>query len=290
VDAVELLEPGEGVFKLADRLRGLKADVFIILYPRPRQVLAAWLAGIPIRVGTAYRWYGYFLNRRVKVHRSLCDRHEVEYNLDLVKPLGVEHFAKKIQFPLSEGDKDFARDLLREKGIAPGTPYIVIHPGHRGSALNWSVEKYAELTGRLCQRTDLRVVLTAGETETELIGRLTACLPPLPVAQKPVLLIGECTLKQLTAVYERAECFISGSTGPMHLAAAVGTPTVSLFCPIPDTTPVRWGPWGNVSTILMPKNLKCAHCAVGFCDKQDPMDAITVGEVQQAVEKYIQKK
>ncbi len=288
VDAVELWNKNEGVFRLAERLKGMNADVFISLYPRPRQILAAWLAGIPVRVGTAYRWYGFFLNRRIKVHRSVCDRHEVEYNLDLLKPLGVEKFAKKIQFPLSSGDRDFARDLLGEKGIG-GTPYLVIHPGHKGSALNWSVEKYAETAARLCQRTDLRVVLTAGETETELIGRLTVLLPPLPASQKPVLLIGECTLRQLAAVYEGAKCFISASTGPMHLAAAVGTPTVSLFCPIPETSPVRWGPWGNDSTVLMPKNLKCSNCAVGYCSKHDPMDAISVAEVLQAVEKYIQK-
>ena len=111
----------------------------------------------------------------------------------------------------------------------------------------------------------------------------------LPEEQKPVLIIGECGLRHLAAIYEGAVCFLSGSTGTMHLAAAVGTPTVSLFCPIPETTPVRWGPWGNDATILMPKNLKCLDCLRGYCGKHDPMDAITVQEVFQAMEKYIRK-
>ncbi len=289
IDAVETIEAGEGLFRLTRRFRELKPDVFITLYPRPWQVLAAWLAKIPLRIGTAYRWYGLFLNRRVKIHRSLCDRHEVQYNLDTLKPLGLTKFADKIHFPVSQSDRAFARDLLREKGIALGSRYGVIHPGHKGSALNWKIGRYAEAVAHLCQRGDLRVVITAGETETGLIGRLTANLPPLSPSQKPVLLIGECTLRQLAAVYEGADFFLSGSTGTMHLAAAVGTPTVSLFCPIPATTPVRWGPWGNESTVLMPHNPDCTQCQSGFCSRHDPMDGILPGEVLQAVEKYIRK-
>ena len=75
----------------------------------------------------------------------------------------------------------------------------------------------------------------------------------------------------------------------MHLAAAVGTPTVSLFCPIPATTPVRWGPRGDESTVLMPHGLTCADCRSGICEKHDPMDGITVDEVFQAIRKYLKK-
>lgn len=289
VDAVELLEPLEGLFSLAGRFRRLAPDAFIALYPRPRQVLAAFLAGIPVRIGTAYRWYSLFLNRRVKVHRSVCDRHEVEYNMDLAKPLGVTEPAPKIQFIVKESERAFARDLLREKGIAPGTRYVAVHPGHKGSALNWKPESYARLINRLCQRTNPRVVITGGPDETALVSRVTAFLSSIPQDHKPVLLIGECTLRQLAAVYAGADCFISGSTGTMHLAAAMGTPTVSLFCPIPETTPVRWGPWGNESTVLMPENLKCGDCRVGRCRSHDPMEAIPEEEVFQAVEKYLQK-
>jgi heptosyltransferase I len=289
IDAVELLEPGEGPFRLAGRLKELQADTFVALYPRASQALAAWLAGIPVRVGTAFRWYSPFFNRKVKVHRSACDRHEVEYNLDLVKALGAAPTDIKIEFPLTEAERSFARDLLREKGIAPGTPYVAVHPGHKGSALNWKPEKYGEVMAHLSQKGS-RVVVSAGPDETALISRATAYLHPLAVDQKPVLLIGVCTLRQLAAVYEGADCFLSGSTGTMHLAAAVGTPTVSLFCPIPETTPVRWGPWGNDSTVLMPRDLKCPDCQVGSCRKHDPMDAITVAEVLQAMEKYMGKR
>ncbi len=289
VDAVELLQPGENPLHLAGRFRGLNPDVFIALYPRPSQALAAWLAGIPTRIGTAYRWYSLFYNRRVKVHRSACDRHEVEYNLDLARALGVGGTAGKIHFPLADAERAFARDLLREKGLAPGVPYVAVHPGHRGSALNWRPDRYAQLIDRLCRRKGLKVVITGGPEETDLVSRVTTHLSGLTPDQKPILLIGECTLRQLAAVYEGAACFLSGSTGTMHLAAAVGTPTVSLFCPIPETTPVRWGPWGNQATVLMPRDLQCPDCQTGRCREHDPMEAVTVEEVLRAMEVHLQR-
>jgi heptosyltransferase-1 len=288
VDAVELLEPEESLWKLAGRFKTLAPDVFISLYPRSQQVMAAWTAGIPIRIGTAYRWYSFLLNQKVRVHRSVCDRHEAEYNLDLVKPLGVTPTIEKIQFPLSENDRSFANDLLKEKGIAHGARYVVVHPGHKGSALNWKPERYGQAISQLSYR-GRKVVITGGPDETPLISQVMTHVRGVSQEQKPVLLIGECTLRQLAAVYERADCFLSGSTGTMHLAAAVGTPTVALFCPIPATTPVRWGPWGNRSTVLMPRNLQCPDCQTGVCKTHDPMDAIKVEEVLEAMEKYIKK-
>jgi heptosyltransferase-1 len=289
VDAVELYENGEGLLALTARFKEMEIDVFIALYPRPKQAFAAWLAGIPTRIGTAYRWYSFLFTEKIKVHRSAADRHEVEYNLDLLKPMGLTTGNEKIQFPLTESERSFAKDLLKEKGIQPGTPYVVVHPGHKGSALNWNPVLYGQIVAHLTQQKNLRVVITAGADETPLISKVTQFHGSLAPEQKPVLLIGECGLRHLAAVYEGAACFLSGSTGTMHLAAAVGTPTVSLFCPIPETTPVRWGPWGNEATILMPKNLKCPDCLRGYCGKHDPMDAITVDEVFQAMEKYIRK-
>lgn len=290
IDAVETVEPGDGVWALRNRLEALGADVFIALYPRPRLALAAWLAGIPIRVGTAFRWYSFAFDPTVRIHRSLNDRHEVEFNLAMLKPLGVQEFSVSIELPVKKEHQVFARDLLKEKGIREGDRYVVVHPGHKGSALNWSPLRYSQLIHKICKETDLKVIITAGPEETALISQLMAFLIFGPGEYKPILLIGACTLKQLAAVYQGAECFLSGSTGTMHLAAAVGTPTVALFCPIPETTPVRWGPWGNPSTVIMPANPQCADCRAGHCRQHDPMDDIRVADVFEAMLKYVKRK
>src|SRR5581483_6496100 len=289
VDRVELFDPQESLWVLAGRLKALKPDVYIALYPRPKQALAAWMAGIPVRIGTAYRWYSFLFNQKVRVHRSVCDRHEVEYNLDLVAPLGVAPGHPKIQFPVSDNERAFAGDLLKEKEIPHQSRYVVVHPGHKGSAQNWKPERYGQVISQLSYR-GRKVVITGGQDETPLISQVMTHVRGVSQEQKPVLLIGECSLRQLAAVYERADCFLSGSTGTLHLAAAVGTPTVALFCTIPQTTPVRWGPWGNVSTILMPRNLQCPECQLGVCKIHDTMDSIKVDEVLDAMEKYIKKE
>lgn len=289
VDAVELLEEGQGLWGLVGRFKALRPDVFIALYPRPQQVLAAWIAGIPTRIGTAFRWYSFGFNEKVRVHRSASDRHEVEYNLDLIQPLGIRPGPEKIQFPLTRDERDFAEDLLKEKGIRPKENFVVVHPGHKGSALHWKPERYGQIVGQLSRQKGLRVVITGGPDETDLVAQVTAQLSGLAPNQKPVLLIGEVGLRHLAAVYERADCFLSGSTGTLHLAAAVGTPTVALFGTLPTTTPVRWGPWGNKATVLLPQNLPCPDCRAGTCRRHDPMDAITVEEVMKAIQKYIKK-
>ncbi len=287
IDAVETVERGESVFSLTGRFKQINPDVFLAVYPRPKLAWAAALSGIPWRVGTAYRWYSFLYNQRIAIHRHHGERHEVEFNLDLVKALGVTASVKKIVFPLSAGDIEFARDFLKERGLAPKTRYVVVHPGHKGSALNWSPARYGEAIRQLAMVKGLRVVLTAGPDETPLVSQVTTFLEGIPKEKRPILVIGELGLKQLAALYRGAACFLSGSTGTMHMAAAVGTPTVALFCSIPETTPVRWGPWGNESTVFLPKPSGCPACESGICRKHDPMDQIAVADVISAVQKHI---
>jgi heptosyltransferase-2 len=289
VDAVEVIDPRDGMGPLIQRLKSLDADVFIALYPRPKLAIAAWLAKIPIRIGTAFRWYSFAFKPKARLRRRYGDRHEVEYNLQLLRFLGITEFAEKMEWPVTAEHQEKAAQLLQSRGIAPGEHYVAVHPGHKGSALNWSVYRYSEIIARLCHEKDLKVVVTGGLEETGLIAQLASLLKFYTLESKPVYLIGECTLKQLAAVYQGADCFLSGSTGTMHLAAAVGTPTVSLFCPIPETTPARWGPWGNEAVVLMPRNVKCPDCQTGRCKKHDPMDDIAEEDVFQAVMRFVHR-
>jgi len=286
VHQVVTLPHSWSVFRLAAEIRALKPDAFVALYPRPKIAWAAFLAKVPIRVGTAYRWYSFLFSRKVSVHRSVCDRHEAEYNLDLARALGARKIVKNLRFPLQKKHRLFAENYFRSSGVRPKDRVIVVHPGHRGSALNWSVERYAEAVEKMARWNGVRILLTGGREEKPLLSRLTGMLSKLPESKKPLVMAGECDLKELAALYERGACFLSGSTGTMHLAAAVGTPVVSLFCPVPTATPKRWGPWTKGKTaVLMPKNLTCPDCASGRCRQHDPMDSIPVEEVLRTVKR-----
>ena len=289
IDLVESVEPGEGVGALAKRLRSLEVDVFISTYPESKLVLAAWRAGIKMKIGFETRWHGFFQTKTAKVRREISDRNEVEYNFELLKPLGVSQFAEKIGFFVQEKDALAAREFLQSKGIGQETPYVVLHPGTKKSTLNWKPSKYAELLVHLCQVPGLRVVVSGSAEEGPLVSQVTAFLFSMPPEKQPVHLKGELGLKPLAALYQGALCFVSGFTGTMHLAAAVGTPTVTLFSPAFEATPLRWGPWGNEATILLPKNPGCADCIAGYCKKHDPMEALEVSEVFLAVEKYVRR-
>jgi hypothetical protein len=95
---------------------------------------------------------------------------------------------------LSKSERDFAGDFLKEKGLKSKARFVVVHPGHRGSALNWKPERYAQLVERLCKTKGLRVVLTGGAEETAIIARVTAMRTPFVSCRVP---LGPCTWRPL---------------------------------------------------------------------------------------------
>jgi ADP-heptose:LPS heptosyltransferase len=228
-----------------------------------------------------YRWWSPFYNRKVYVHRSRCERHESDYNLDLVRALGADKLKSIPVFPVTASDREYAKRLLKIKGIAPGERIVVVHPGSKGSALNWKPERYAEAVIRFSRWDGVRVLVSGGPGEEKTVQRLLSALPA--GIRPPQTLVDECSLRQLASVLKACHCVLSGSTGVMHLAAAVGTPTVSLFGGGPTTSPVRWGPIGNRSLVLRPDRLQCPDCQRGSCRRHIPMDWITVDRVVQSV-------
>jgi ADP-heptose:LPS heptosyltransferase len=124
-------------------------------------------------------------------------------------------------------------------------------------------------------------VVSGGPGEEKTVQRLLYALPSR--VRPPATLVDECSLKQMAAVCKVAACVVSASTGVMHLAAAVGTPTVSLFGGSFTTSPVRWGPIGNRSLVLQPDGLRCPECRQGVCRRHDPMEGVSVERVFQGV-------
>lgn len=288
VDEIVSLEANAGFWALVQAIRKFGPDVFLNLHPRPQPLLAAWWAKVPVRVGERLRWHGFFQTITVPIQRAVSDRNEVEYNFELIKPLGVTQFADHIEFPLSQAQKDGMVALLKEKGVEG--PYVLVHPGAKGQALHWKAERFGQLLAYLCQVKGLKVVVTAANHEGTLLNEVTSILFSLPNEQKPVVIqTGELTLLQFAALCQGALCVVGGPLGPMGLAAAVGTPTVTLFSPAPEATPLRWGAWGNEHRDLMPQNASCAACRVGYCKKHDAMDVLSVPEVLEAIKPFLRK-
>jgi ADP-heptose:LPS heptosyltransferase len=242
----EPLAPG-AIDALVARLAALELDAAVIFgsfhqSPLPT-ALVLRMAGVPFVAATSVDYPGALLDVR---HRIGDDVHEVERSLDLAAAAG---------FPLPATDDDALR-IRRGPGPDRDERVVVVHPGASVPARAWAPERNAALVQALADG-GRRVLVTGGPSERALTHRVAG--PPRPEVAD---LGGRTTLAELAEVLAGAACVVTGNTGPAHLAAAVGTPVVSLFAP--TVPPVRWRPW-RVPHELLFVDVPCAGCRARAC-------------------------
>jgi ADP-heptose:LPS heptosyltransferase len=270
-----LCHPGvDGVIAIADgdrswdeplrilgRFRRERVDVALAVSPTLRNALAAWLARVPVRIGTRYRAWSFLFNRRVAHHRRPSEKHEVEYNFDLLEPLGIRPGGEAPRIEVPEWAASPVRETLeREVPAAAAGRIVAVHPGSGGSSVDWPPECFAALVDRLSSRGDVTVLLTGSREEKARVGDVAGRVD----GSTPVRLDGRLSLVGLAALYRECDLLVANSTGPLHLAMAVGTPVVGLYCRLPTRHPTRWGPYGPTPhAVLTPDETVCADCAKG---------------------------
>ncbi|MBI4551202.1 MAG: glycosyltransferase family 9 protein [Candidatus Latescibacteria bacterium] len=265
-----------GFMRQVGRLRTRRFDVALMLLPTMRIAWMLFLAGIPHRVGVGRTMYqALTLTRSVSRRRYIPLRHEADYCLDLARAIGVETEDVRPAVFLTEAEREAARSLLRAEG-ATDRPLIGLHPGNGRNAPNWPPETYGTLADRMAGRWwGATLLVTGSAAEQGLIDRMRT-----GTTARLVSLAGRLDLRQLMAVIAELDLLVSSSTGPMHLAAALGVPTVSLFCPLPARSPGRWGPLSARSIVLLPPGHGCETCERGpMCD----LAGISVETVVEAV-------
>ncbi len=155
---------------------------------------------------------------------------------------------------------------------------MVVHPGASVPARAWAPDRCADLVAELRAR-GRSVVVTGSSSETELTARVAG-----PSGPGVVDLGGRTDLACLAEVLAGADVLVAGNTGPAHLAAAVGTPVVSLFAP--TVPPARWRPWRTPHVLLGRHDIGCAGCRAKVCPYENHpcLDAVPVEQVLEAVE------
>jgi len=260
---------------LLNTLKEKKFDVAILVYPRFRLAWLTYRAGIPARIGTAYRWYSFLFTYKIHQHRKRVCKHELEFNLELLTPLGLKVQGILPSIFLSKSELQAAEQLWQRQGLRPEDLKVVIHPGGGRSSLRWSENNFAELACKIAKELGGKIILTGLENERSLTDRISREL------QGEVIdLTGKLNLRELAAVLSYTNLIITNSTGPMHMAVALGAKVVALFCPIKTASPMRWGPCGEGHQALLPPVTPC-HCSVDRCSRGSCMDLITVEEVFQ---------
>ena len=270
VDEV-VAEPGLGDqwWRRAGRLsrlwRSWRVQTVMVSNPKKEYHVAAWLAGIPRRVGYDCKWGG-LLTHRLPDRKALGERHEVEYNLDLARLIGLPTPRPQWQWPSFTREQEDVRQLLSAQGLNPSEAFVAIHPWTSHPSKQWPLPRYRELIGAVGREPSIQVALIGGPEERIRVPEV------LPAHGRVADVVGRISLSQLAALLRQARVVVSNDSGPVHLAAAMGTPTVVLFgTSDPATGPARWGPWGAGHTVI--------------CKPR--MEHIDVEEVLRAVQRYL---
>jgi ADP-heptose:LPS heptosyltransferase len=265
IDVIIADNPGQegagkdGFFAKVREIQSFEFDTALLLMPTKRTAYMLFLSGIPYRVGVGHILYEVITFMHGVSRRKYNPlRHESEYMLDLAKKIGANNLWLKPEVFVSDEERNAALSFLEEKGLDAGKPIVGIHPGSGRSAPNWEVKRYVELAGQL-SASGIQVLVTGSEQERVLEDEFARmCFHDVKTS------FGELSLRELTAVLSRISVLASSSTGPMQIASAVGTGTVSMFCPLTACSPKLWGPVGNTSKVVLPPE--------GFCSGKCPGD------------------
>jgi len=276
VDAVWPVDPTlVSWVRQALALRARRFDLVVDLQGLLRSALVTRMTGCLQRVGFANGREGspWFYSRRVPV--LTAEMHAVDRYLSVAAALNAPvDGAPQFRFRLMSQDVTALRDLFRRKDIDLDAPWVAMNVSARWPTKRWPAPSFAAVAAQLAARGIGPLVVIGGPDEREAsqqVRSLTAC----PVVD----LTGETPIELLPALLSKACVLITNDSGPMHVAAAVGTPVVSIFGP---TSAGRTGPYGAGHTVLT-RELPCRPCFSRVCRHAVPMECLTAISPEQVV-------
>ncbi len=304
---------GESVFAIAKKLRAGKFDLALVLPNSPRSALEVFLAGIPQRIGYARAWRNFLLTRAfaqrsaaVKMRkrtaaeiRRLSSRisearnpnqeipksaHQIFEYLHLASALGVSVEPLAPQLFVTPEEVEAAKEKFGLDKIT--APIYGLNPGAEyGPAKRWPVEKFVVAARQIQEHTNGAFILFGGKNDAALTHQIEAAIQS--PKSKVFNLAGKTSLRELMALLKNCRVLLTNDTGPMHVAAALGTPVV---VPFGSTSPELTGPGlpGDTQNQLIKSHAPCSPCFLRECPIDFRcMNDIKVDEVVMAVLKIV---
>ena len=238
-----IVDDGSSATGLARIIRAGQYDASISLFSELRSAAALWLAGVPERFGPATKIAQIFLNRRLRQKRSLSRKPEYEYNVDLSRFFirRNNEVPPELDPPpyLAFNPADVAKQrqqYIAEHDVPPKASLIFIHPRSGGSAINLSLEQFGALGKNLAHSFDAHFVITAGPDELESATSLASLMQDLSCS----VYHSTSGLARFAQFISISDLFISGSTGPLHIAGALNVPTAAFYPARRSATSLRW--------------------------------------------------
>ncbi|MGH8415061.1 MAG: glycosyltransferase family 9 protein, partial [Gammaproteobacteria bacterium] len=228
---------------LANILRPKGFDAVITLFSRFDTGLVVWSAGIPYRLAPATKLAQLFYNHKLKQRRSESAKPEYEYNLDLVKQYLQDSDHRELPLPAppylhfeKSEIQALERQFRQTHGISDSQRLVFVHAGHGGSANNLSPAQYADLIRGLRSHSGHHIVLTAGPDEEKQVQMLSELLTGIPHG----VYVSREGLVRFAKHLQFCDVFISGSTGPLHVAGALNRNTTAFYPRRRSSTALRW--------------------------------------------------
>ena len=253
------------------QLRDTKYDLVIDFFGNPRSAILTLLSNARWRVGYDYRIRKWAYN--VVVRSRAKELHEVDWHLDALQALNIPIIYRQTDFILDQSSQAFARQFWSDQKLDQSPLVIGLNFSGGWPAKRWPLERFASLADHLVKAwgADILWVWGPGEKqEAETCSRLM---------RSPSRLLPETNLKQLGAMLQRMDMVISTDSGPMHISAAVNTPTVGLFGP---TQPEHQGPFGDKHVVVKYDSLACLGCNRLDCPHTSCMNWLSVDRVFRA--------
>jgi heptosyltransferase-2 len=283
--------PPFGTLRLARALRARRFDLAVLFPKSFEAALISRLAGIPRRAGWRTDGRGPLITHGRRMEEEDRTRHHVWQFFEPARFAGASPPAPdavRVEFPVSDDDRGEARRLLAEEGLDDGRFLLAVHAAASKEPRAWHAERFAEAAERIVGPRGGAAVLLGGPGDGVVCSRIRkACSAPC------VELWGRTSIPGMAAVIERSGLFLGNDSGPMHLAAAVGTPSVAIFGPgAPDrTAPVA----GAGRCRVVTRSFSCAPCRQDFFRECEParsgkpacLEEIAVDDVVLAAEELL---
>ena len=271
IDGVDRVWPVESTLKgwlsQVSPLRAERFDLVVDLQGLFRSAAIGWLGGSSLLVGFANGREGspWFYSRRVPVPQ--LEMHAVDRYLLVAKAVGaVESGAPEFRFHIPQTDYEEVDRLLNRSGITPETRWVAMNVSARWPTKRWPAASFAEVADRLQQDGSGAAVMIGGPDERADVAAVIGMM------KTPAIdLAGSTAVGLLPALLSRASLLITNDSGPMHIAAAVGTPVVALFGP---TSAARTGPYGLGHRVLTTE-LSCRPCLSRTCQNPVQLECLT---------------
>ncbi len=219
----------------------------------------------------------YFYTEKIPVPAPL---HAVKKNLLLLKPLGIREKFTEATFQYTPADHARLDEILRQSGLDPGEPFILVHPGAKRAIKMWPSLYFSELVRGLENLRKEKVVLLGGERDAPLLDEIRTRAG----TENPVL-PGTVPIDFLPLLMKKAVLYIGNDSGPLHIAVMSKTPTISFYG---SSDPSRTGPFGpSEANLVLSDPVECSPCGdfKKFCSHQSCMVGVTPGRVMETIRK-----